>query len=123
MAYEYVTVLVFLLVAVGFTLGTLLAALVFRRFVFHQVEHLVKETGTYECGEEPIGDAWVQFNMRYYIFALLFVIFDVEIVFLYPWAVVFSQLGIIAFMEMMIFIGILVVGLAYAWAKGALKWQ
>lgn len=78
---------------------------------------------TYESGMEPIGGAWIQFNIRYYMFALAFVIFDVETVFLYPWAVAFSQLGLLAFVEALIFIAILVVGLVYAWRKGALEWS
>lgn len=78
---------------------------------------------TYESGMEPIGGAWIQFNIRYYMFALVFVIFDVETVFLYPWAVAFSQLGVLAFVEALIFIGILVIGLVYAWRKGALEWS
>ena len=78
---------------------------------------------TYESGMEPIGGAWIQFNIRYYMFALVFVIFDVETVFLYPWAVSFHRLGLLAFIEAMIFIAILVVALAYAWRKGALEWS
>ncbi|MBD2313745.1 photosynthetic/respiratory NAD(P)H-quinone oxidoreductase subunit C [Desertifilum sp. FACHB-1129] len=78
---------------------------------------------TYESGVEPVGGAWIQFNIRYYMFALVFVIFDVETVFLYPWAVAFSQLGLLAFIEALIFIGILVIGLVYAWRKGALEWS
>ncbi len=78
---------------------------------------------TYESGMEPIGGAWIQFNIRYYMFALVFVIFDVETVFLYPWAVAFSQLGVLAFVEALIFIAILVIGLVYAWRKGALEWS
>lgn len=78
---------------------------------------------TYESGMEPIGGAWIQFNIRYYMFALVFVIFDVETVFLYPWAVAFNQLGLLAFIEALIFIGILVIGLVYAWRKGALEWS
>lgn len=80
------------------------------------------KSSTYECGEAPIGTSWIQFNIRYYLFALLFVIFDVEVVFLFPWAVVFKQLGLFAFVEMMIFIAILIVGLIYGWRKGILKW-
>lgn len=76
----------------------------------------------YECGEIPVGEARLQFGFRYYMYALMFVIFDVETVFLYPWAIVFLNLGFLAFVEMMLFIGVLVVGLAYAWGKGALKW-
>lgn len=78
---------------------------------------------TYESGMEPIGGAWIQFNIRYYMFALVFVIFDVETVFLYPWAVAFSKLGLLAFIEALIFIAILVIGLVYAWRKGALEWS
>jgi len=78
---------------------------------------------TYESGMEPIGGAWIQFNIRYYMFALAFVIFDVETVFLYPWAVAFNRLGLLAFIEALIFIAILVIGLVYAWRKGALEWS
>ncbi len=78
---------------------------------------------SYESGCEPKGGAWIQFNIRYYMFALAFVIFDVETVFLYPWAVAFNQLGLLAFIEALIFIAILVIGLVYAWRKGALEWS
>ncbi|HIK54644.1 MAG TPA: photosynthetic/respiratory NAD(P)H-quinone oxidoreductase subunit C [Synechococcales cyanobacterium M55_K2018_004] len=83
----------------------------------------VERRTTYESGMEPIGAAWIQFNIRYYMFSLVFVIFDVETVFLYPWAVAFSKLGLLAFIEALIFIAILVVGLVYAWRKGALEWS
>ena len=77
---------------------------------------------TYECGEEPIGVGWVRFHVRYYLYALVYIIFAVETVFLFPWAVVFREMGLFAFAEMMIFIGILLVGLAYTWKKKALEW-
>nr|WP_199307671.1 MULTISPECIES: photosynthetic/respiratory NAD(P)H-quinone oxidoreductase subunit C [unclassified Leptolyngbya] len=83
----------------------------------------VERRTTYESGMEPIGGAWIQFNIRYYMFALVFVIFDVETVFLYPWAVAFNQLGLLAFLEALVFVAILVVGLVYAWRKGALEWS
>jgi NADH:ubiquinone oxidoreductase subunit 3 (subunit A) len=76
----------------------------------------------YECGEVPEGSAWIRFNIRFYVLALIFIIFDVEIVFLLPWAVVFRSLGTFAYVEGVIFIAILVVGLAYAWKKGDLEW-
>lgn len=76
----------------------------------------------YETGEATVTDPWRPFPVRYYVFALLFLIFDVEAAFLYPWAVVYSELGVYGFVEMTIFVLILVVGLAYAWKKGALKW-
>ena len=77
---------------------------------------------SYECGEIPEGSAWVKFNIRFYVVALIFLIFDVEIVFLFPWAVVFQELGLLAFIEAFIFILILVVGFAYVWMKGDLDW-
>lgn len=76
----------------------------------------------YECGEPPIGGAWVQFNVGYYLFGLLFLVFDVEAAFLYPWAVAFHSMGLMAFIEMAIFLFVLILGLAYAWKKGALEW-
>jgi len=77
---------------------------------------------TYECGIDPVGEGWSQSQIRYYIYAFLFVIFDVESVFLFPWAVKFEQLGYQAVVEMGIFVGILAVGLLYAWRKGVLNW-
>ena len=77
----------------------------------------------YECGSTPVGPPWVQFRLGYYVYALLFVVFDIETVFLYPWAVVYSSGGILLLVEMIIFVGILVLGLAYAWKEGALQWR
>ena len=77
---------------------------------------------TYECGEVVEGSAWLQFNIRFYVIALIFLIFDVEVVFLFPWAVVFKDLGLLALIEMGIFLLILVVGLAYVWVKSDLDW-
>ncbi len=78
---------------------------------------------TYECGPEAIGSPWVAFNVRFYLFALLFVLFDVETLFIYPWAVAYKSLGMIGFVEMIVFMGILFVGLIYAWGKGGLEWE
>ncbi|MDR7521869.1 MAG: NADH-quinone oxidoreductase subunit A [Armatimonadota bacterium] len=77
---------------------------------------------TYESGVVPFGQAWAQFNVRYYLFGLVFVIFDVEVIYLYPWAIVFRTYGGWAFVVMLIFVGILLLGLAHAWRKGALEW-
>ena len=77
---------------------------------------------TYECGEIPVGQSWSQFNIRFYVFALCFVIFDIETIFLVPWALVFKSIGPVAFVEMAVFVGVLLIGLAYAWRKGALRW-
>jgi NADH-quinone oxidoreductase subunit A len=76
----------------------------------------------YECGEEPIGAPWMHFRIAYYVFALLFVVFDVEAVFLFPWAVVIRKLGVYGLAQMAVFVGMLALGLAYAWRKGALEW-
>jgi NADH-quinone oxidoreductase subunit A len=79
---------------------------------------------TYECGVLPLGnDRWMQFHVRYYLYAILFVIFEVEAVFLFPWAVVLKPLGEVALIEMTIFLSILIFGLAYAWRKGVLEWE
>ena len=77
---------------------------------------------TYECGVPTTGETWIRFRIQYYIYALMFVVFDVETVFLYPWAVAYGGLGAFALVEMAIFLAILAVGLAYAWAKGVLRW-
>ena len=78
---------------------------------------------TYECGIETQGPSWLQFKVGYYLFAILFLIFDVETVFIFPWAVVMKQLGMVAFIEILIFLFILTLGLVYAWKKGALQWE
>ncbi len=110
---------VFLAVFVGIMLvaTALIAARVFAPFSKEGQKRL-----SYECGMVPIGDAQQQYNVRYYVFGLLFVIFDVEAVFLYPWAVSYRQLGLYAFVEALIFIGILLVGYSYAWRKRAMEW-
>lgn len=81
----------------------------------------VKQT-PYECGEKTIGSSWVQFNIGYYLFALLFLVFDVEAAFLFPWATVFRELGVIGLIEVGIFVFVLILGLAYVWKKGLLEW-
>jgi NADH:ubiquinone oxidoreductase subunit 3 (subunit A) len=81
----------------------------------------IKQT-TYECGIETVGDSWVQFKAQYYIFALVFLVFDVETVFLFPWAVKLGQLGMFAVLEGILFILILIAGLVYTWRKGMLEW-
>lgn len=95
--------------------------IVLSRF-FHPRKNLPEKYIPYECGELPVGDAWIQFNNRFYIVALIFLIFDVEVMFLYPWAVVFDAMGMVAFVEMLIFIVILLVGFAYVWVKGDIDW-
>lgn len=77
---------------------------------------------TYECGMDPIGGSWIQFNIRFYVMALVFIVFEIEAVFMFPWAVVYDKLGLFGLVEMTVFIGILLVGLAYVWGKGDLEW-
>ncbi len=77
---------------------------------------------TYECGLLTTGETWVRFRIQYYIYALMFLVFDIETVFLYPWAVSYGALGTFALVEMVIFLAMLAIGLAYAWAKGVLRW-
>ncbi len=77
----------------------------------------------YECGVPTEGSSWIQYNVGYYLFALIFLVFDVEIVFLFPWAVVLREVGMVAFVEILVFVAILFLGLLYAWKSGALKWQ
>ena len=97
------------------------AAVFFSRLLAPQNPHLVKNS-TYECGEETVGSTWVRFNSRFYVIALIFLVFDVEVLFLYPWAINLRDLGLFAWIDMAIFIAILGVGLAYVWAKGDLEW-
>ncbi len=118
MLYNFATILVFLVFGALFVGINLLIS----RLIQTRNPHPMK-LSTYECGEIPEGNSWIQFNIRFYVIALAFLIFEVEIVFLFPWATVFKQLGAFAFVEMMIFVFILLVGLAYVWAKGDLEWD
>ena len=103
--------------------GAVLVVLILLVSALVNPRHLTPEKlSPYECGIVPVGDSWHPFAVRYYIFALLFLIFDVESVFLFPWAIRFRALGAAGFIEMLLFILVLAVGLVYAWRKGALKW-
>jgi NADH-quinone oxidoreductase subunit A len=114
---SYLTLAIYALATLGLVGGTL----GLNRLVSPKVPKSEKLT-TYESGVDPIGSGQSQTTIRYYMFALLFVIFDVEAVFLFPWAVVFEEIGLFAFIEMMIFILILALGLLYAWRKKVLDW-
>lgn len=115
---NYIPILAFVAIALAFGLVSLLAGWIVRPNRPYRAKLV-----PYESGSPLFQDARVQFPMRYYIIAMLFVIFDIEIVFLFPWAVVFQQLGLVGLVEMGMFIGILVVGFWYAWKKGALEWD
>ncbi len=122
MYFDYANILVFLFVGIAFV-GV---ALFLGRFVRPQTPDPTKSS-TYECGEKPVGSAWMNFNSRFFLIALIFLIFEVEIIFIFPVATVFRKWingtnGMTALVELLIFILILLVGLAYAWAKGDLDW-
>jgi len=113
----YVFIGIFAVIAILFPLIALALAFIIRPKKPNPVK-----SSTYECGLETIGETWVQFRVQYYIYALVFVVFDIETVFLYPWAVAYNKLGLFALVEMFIFLAILAAGLIYAWRKGALEW-
>ncbi len=112
---------VFFVVGIGFVLLATGAARIIEALLLKKRKAPAKRD-TYESGEVSIGTAWVQYPLAFYIFALLFVAFDVDIVFIIAWAVIFQNLGWFGFLEIGIFIGILALGLAYAWRKGVIKW-
>ncbi|MFA5512167.1 MAG: NADH-quinone oxidoreductase subunit A [Candidatus Kapaibacterium sp.] len=118
MLNEFSVVLVFLFVGVIFVAAGLTVAALIR-----PNRPNPRKNSTYESGEEPIGSPWIQFNNRFYIIALAFIIFDVELVMLFPWAVVFKEIGWFAFWGMIVFGFILALGLAYDWTKGLLDWE
>jgi NADH-quinone oxidoreductase subunit A len=115
---QYASVAVYILIAAAFGVGTLMLS-----YVVHPRIDSSEKLSAYECGSEPISDARMPFPVRYYIIAMLFVIFDVELIFLYPWAVAFDKIGLFGLIEMVIFIALFVAGYAYAWRKGALEWD
>ena len=117
-AFDYIVIAWFLAIGVAFVLVTLGLS----RLLQPRKPNAVKSE-IYECGVEPVGPPWVQFKIGYYVYALLFVLFDVETAFLYPWAVSLNSLPVFVLLEMIVFLAILGVGLAYAWKEGALAWR
>jgi len=121
MGDQFGPLLVFMLVGVGFGIAMLATAWFLRPH-----DPYPEKLTTYECGIDPLTESWAQFYVRYYLFALIFVVFDVEAIYLYPWATVFRDLrgsmGFFVFAEMLVFLVILILGFAYAWRKGALEW-
>ena len=118
MLSQYGFIAVFAVIAIGLPIVGLAAA-----WLVRPKKPNPAKNATYECGMETIGDTWVQFKAQYYLYALIFVAFDVEAVFIFPWAVAYRKLGLYALIEMILFVAILVGGLLYAWRKGALEWQ
>lgn len=117
-ADPYFSVLLLLIIAVGMAVGFVFLSQALGPKKYEQVKYSV-----YECGVDPFTSAAVRVSVKFYLVALLFILFDLETAFLYPWAVLFRDLGLFGFIEMAIFVGILLVGLVYAWKKGALEWQ
>jgi NADH-quinone oxidoreductase subunit A len=115
--YNYIFVLLLLFVAVVFAVAPLIIV-----WIVAPRKRSLAKGDAYECGVRTYGETWVRFRIQYYIYALMFVIFDIETLFLFPWAASYAGLGRIALVEMVVFLLILLVGLIYAWAKGVLRW-
>ena len=118
MLYNYLPVLIFIVIGLG--LGTVM--IVMGAMLGPRRPDSEKQS-PYECGFEAFEDSRMKFDVRYYLVAILFIIFDLEIAFLFPWAVVLDEIGMFGFLAMMVFLGILVVGFVYEWKKGALEWE
>jgi NADH-quinone oxidoreductase subunit A len=114
----FIPILMMLIVATGFAVATLAAS----HFLGRRIDDPAK-LEPYECGVTPVGTARERFHTRFYLVAMLFIVFDIETVFIYPWAVVFKQLAIFGLIEMGVFVAILLAGLVYVWGKGALEWD
>lgn len=119
--YGYIGI--FIILSIVFTLVVILLPFILTLLRVIPRKPSPAKSDTYECGPETIGKTWVQFNFRYYLYALIFMVFDIETVFFYPWAVAFNKLALFGFIEMLIFVFILVIGYLYAWKKGALEWK
>jgi len=117
-ADPYFPVLILLAIALAMAVGFVLLSQALGPKRYDRIKF-----GVYECGVDPLTPAAVRVSVKYYLVAILFILFDLETTFLYPWAVLFRSLGLFGFIEMAVFVGILLVGLVYAWKKGALEWQ
>ena len=117
MLATYVPILIFILVALSLPVVGLVVGRLIRPYKPHATKLM-----SYECGVDPEGDARDRFSIRFYIIAILFVVFEVETIFLFPWAIIYDRLALFGFIEMLVFLGILIVGYFYVWKKGALEW-
>ena len=115
---NYLTILIFLAIALILSLGFILL-----NFAFSPKNPDPEKLSAYECGFEPFNDSRMEFDVRFYLVAILFIIFDLEIAFLFPWAISLGKIGIFGFTSMMIFLFILTIGFIYEWKKGALDWE
>jgi|DewCreStandDraft_5_1066085.scaffolds.fasta_scaffold02466_12 NADH-quinone oxidoreductase subunit A len=119
-ALPYVNLFIFFLIVSVFAVGSLVLARVLR---YRVVDENQSRREPYECGEVPVGDAWVRLPVSFYLIALVFILFDVEVAFLFPWVLSLSKLGLFAFLEMLVFLSLLFLGWLYALKKGDLKWE
>tara|TARA_Y100001970_G_scaffold204840_1_gene249409 strand:- start:147 stop:515 length:369 start_codon:yes stop_codon:yes gene_type:complete len=115
---DYLSIILFLIIAFGLSVGFILI-----NYLFSPKKPDPEKLSAYECGFEPFNDSRMKFDVRFYLVAILFIIFDLEIAFLFPWAISLGQIGIFGFVSMMIFLAILTVGFIYEWKKGALDWE
>jgi NADH-quinone oxidoreductase subunit A len=115
---DYLPILLFIVIGIGFGVMPILAG-----FVLGPQRPDAEKLSPYECGFEPFDDAHMKFDVRFYLVAILFIIFDLEIAFLFPWAVVLNDIGVFGLLAMFLFLAILVVGFIYEWKKGALEWE
>jgi NADH-quinone oxidoreductase subunit A len=118
MLANYAPILIFLVIA-----GAISVALLAAGFLFGRGRKDAEKLSAYECGFDAFEDSRIRFDVRYYLVAILFIIFDLEVAFLFPWAITFGDLGWFGFWSMMIFLGVLTVGFVYEWKKGALEWD
>ncbi len=119
MLAQYGNILIFIVFGAGFAAVNLLVLSPLLRFKSNDARQKI----VYECGMEPVGTPYAPMDIHFYIFALLFVVFDVETLFLYPWAIIFRELGWNGFAGMLLFVGVLLFGLIYTWRRGALRWE
>ena len=115
---DYFTIILFLAIALSLSIGFILV-----NFVFSPKNPDPEKLSAYECGFDPFDDSRMEFDVRFYLVAILFIIFDLEIAFLFPWAISLGKIGIFGFVSMMIFLAILTIGFIYEWKKGALDWE
>jgi len=115
---DYLTIIIFIFIALGLSIG-----FIFLNFLFSPSKPDPEKLSAYECGFEAFDDSRIEFDVRFYLVAILFIIFDLEIAFLFPWAISLGSIGALGFWSMMIFLSVLIIGFIYEWKKGALNWD
>ena len=115
---DYLSIIIFLFIAIGLSVSFIVL-----NFIFSPKKPDPEKLSAYECGFEPFDDSRMEFDVRFYLVAILFIIFDLEIAFLFPWAISLGSIGALGFWSMMFFLGVLTIGFIYEWKKGALEWE